>query len=106
MLKLLLSALVLVVVGCSHKGNPVQYQQTGLVLVSVVVGSLDSVNIYEDSSLVKCLLNVTITSDEVFLIKPNCGILIEARAFSHDFYGKLIYKDEHMVAISDTTWRL
>jgi hypothetical protein len=120
MLKLLLSALVLVVVGCSHKGNPVQVQQrpVGSVSVLVVLGGLDSAIFtaqYAREDLSRYFFSTSVKKDTLLYIIPNnapdaipplFGVLVQAVCYSHDFYNGVISEKSEMWVISDTTWRL
>lgn len=102
MLKLLLSALVLVVVGCSHKSNPVQVQQRpeGTYAVSIVVGIFDSVFVTTD------LQTYTfIRKDSTFFVKPkcdSCGCMLDAVGWGKNG----LHVDDAIEVFSDTTWRL
>ena len=71
--KLIFSALVLVMVSCSHKSNPVAVQPikpTGIILVSVVLGTLDSAIITDWDSLNTTDFEVSIGKDTVFYVHP------------------------------------
>lgn len=114
-MKKLIFIVLLLIASCSHKSNPVQVESrpTDVAFVKVMIGTLDSVELFDNNVYAATNFHKTLFTDSViilplaiYLFDTTIDFYLGATCFTHNFNDSVFYKHKYLYVTSDTTWRL